>query len=428
MENTYFIHSNIYHCKVKIDGKLYFFNEVFEKLKDKRRIYLKNSRKLKSIAPTIDDFYKNFKTLNSSKSDLEDFYFKRKKKDDATAWKSRQRLLRKQGKLTDDQIDKLNDLGMVWNPKEDEWEQMFELYRINPLIDISKRLIGNSHVTEKKFMNFIKLENWEKTQKNLYSSNKLSDENLRRLKSIDFSFTNQDDQKLELGELVKIIFNLKDLKSFFDLPGSTKTKFISYFNLRKEDNLEGVIRISESQINKKRLVNKDELKQTFEIKKNEELINKALNEASMIPFDYHKKTIDKISFYEPSEEERKKYGFSNIQELVYNRFSNRRNELLMYLSNDYYSKKYKLWVNYEYDSDTKRYACESILTILDLYLLKTGYMNSNKNFKSISYLIKLYKNLKSKNDLERILAVIKRHNILTLIYKQRVEKLLIKLK
>ena len=86
----------------------------------------------------------------------------------ASSWKSQQRSLRKKGKLEQYKIDSLNKLGMVWNPKEDEWEKKYLLYRKFGLCD--------------------EIENWVKEQRLLYQIKDLSIENLDRLQAVNFLF------------------------------------------------------------------------------------------------------------------------------------------------------------------------------------------------------------------------------------------------
>ena len=82
MGKIYTIHSNPEHCSVEIEGKIFSFNEVFNQLKLKGRKFIRKNIK-KSIVPSVEDFYKNFDKINSTESELEEFYTLRKKKDDA---------------------------------------------------------------------------------------------------------------------------------------------------------------------------------------------------------------------------------------------------------------------------------------------------------------------------------------------------------
>ena len=99
----------------------------------------------------------------------------------ASSWKSRQRSLRKKGKLEQYKIDSLNKLGMLWNPRESIWEKMYLIFKKNGLCD--------------------EIENWVKEQRELYYSNKLSSENLVRLELVKFPF------KIVAGEQFSLTFN-----------------------------------------------------------------------------------------------------------------------------------------------------------------------------------------------------------------------------
>ena len=92
----------------------------------------------------------------------------------ASTWKSRQRSLRKKGKLDQYKIDSLNKLGMVWNPREDEWEKMYLMFR--------KRGFCYD------------LETWIKEQRQLYNSEQINIENLIRLQAINFPFKEDENE------------------------------------------------------------------------------------------------------------------------------------------------------------------------------------------------------------------------------------------
>ena len=95
-------------------------------------------RGVKFSKEDLDNIYKNltkttweikefdpFNLSDEAKREIETI----KKRMKASSWKSRQRSLRKKGKLEQYKIDSLNKLGMVWNPREDEWEKMYLLFR-----------------------------------------------------------------------------------------------------------------------------------------------------------------------------------------------------------------------------------------------------------------------------------------------------------
>lgn len=104
------------------------------------------------------------------------------------SWIRRQRKLRKGiGKgipLTEDQINKLDLIGMDWMDRVDRiWE--------NGFIEAKRyfQTYGHLNVPVKyKTENDFKLGNWIQRQRNTYKNNKISDERIRRLEEIGMSW------------------------------------------------------------------------------------------------------------------------------------------------------------------------------------------------------------------------------------------------
>ena len=110
-----------------------------------------------------------------SKTQLEDLD-KWKKNMKASSWKSRQRSLRKKGKLEQYKIDMLNKMGMIWNFEDDDgWEKNFKIF--------------------KKYNLCYDIEEWVNEQRELYNNNELSNENLFRLQALDFPFDKKNVEK-----------------------------------------------------------------------------------------------------------------------------------------------------------------------------------------------------------------------------------------
>ena len=116
----------------------------------------------------------NFNPRDSLTADELDELSEWKIKIKASSWKSRQRSLRKKNKLDQYKIDSLNKLGMVWDPKEDEWEKKYLVFRKNGFCD--------------------EIELWINEQRALNESNELSNENLYRLEAVDFPFNPSPDE------------------------------------------------------------------------------------------------------------------------------------------------------------------------------------------------------------------------------------------
>ena len=137
---------------------------------------------LSSIEKGIDD-----KTL--------DFIKKRREKMELNSkgrsWFSRQRRLRRDGKLDDYKIDELNRLGMLWNPTTDVWEKIYKEIRDNGITD------------EEEF--------WVKEQRKLYAEGLMPDENMIRLKAIGFNFDSNFNEKFNLS-----YYQLSQLEDLFE--------------------------------------------------------------------------------------------------------------------------------------------------------------------------------------------------------------------
>ena len=85
-------------------------------------------------------------------------------------------------------------------------------------------------------------------------------------------------------------------------------------------------------------------------------------------------------------------------------------------------------MKFEFDDEIKRYASEKILLILDERLLNTGQLNYSKRFRAVSFLLNYYKKEKNLNELLKLDDFIKKHQIMTLIYRERIDKVISKIK
>lgn len=158
--------------------------EEYEKLMFESEIELEASRikiKFKDKDFDIMSLRKLYDDLceEEIKSNVEDETNK-SIKNKAGSWKSRQRRLRKEGKLDYIKVSKLNSYGMTWNPLENEWEQNFLNFR--------KHGLNTDN------------EKWIKQQRVLFNKGKLNGENLTRLKSADFPF---NEKKGEMFKMTK---------------------------------------------------------------------------------------------------------------------------------------------------------------------------------------------------------------------------------
>ena len=115
---------------------------------------------------------------NEQKEEFENWKTKAK----ASSWKSRQRKLRKEGKLAKYKIDALNKAGMSWDPLYDEWEYYYELFKTHGLN--------------------IVIKDWVFEQRKRYEDNDLEKENLYRLQAVKFPFKPQKNEDFKVPKFI----------------------------------------------------------------------------------------------------------------------------------------------------------------------------------------------------------------------------------
>lgn len=113
------------------------------------------------------------------------------------SWLNNQKAIRKGtivGKLTEDQIQKLDSIGMIWDSLDYFWEQNFksakEYYLTYGNLDIP---------TNYKSKDGKHLGNWILRQRQLYKSNSLTDEQVKKLDSIGMDWMDRVDRVWENG-------------------------------------------------------------------------------------------------------------------------------------------------------------------------------------------------------------------------------------
>lgn len=92
-------------------------------------------------------------------------------------WLSMQRCFYKKNNLSEDKIKKLNDIGIIWDVSNKNWEMNYNLLLL--FIEENKRL----PLLKEQFKN-IRIGRWISTQRTTYYNNKLSKEKFNKLKSI----------------------------------------------------------------------------------------------------------------------------------------------------------------------------------------------------------------------------------------------------
>ena len=123
----------------------------------------------------------------------------------ANSWKSRQRSLRRKGKLDESKISQLNSHGMTWNPLEDEWEKNFMIFR--------KHGLNTDN------------EDWVIEQRKLFENGNLSNENFQRLENTNFPFKKKKDEIFKITKKTtwKLIEKLEKKQKAFINRNNKKT-------------------------------------------------------------------------------------------------------------------------------------------------------------------------------------------------------------
>jgi superfamily II DNA or RNA helicase len=118
-------------------------------------------------------------------------------------WAAKQRVAKNHGTLNEERVRRLTEIGFVWNPKEEYWEEMFKA------LQEFKQTHGNCEVP-KRFKDNPKLGHWVVSQRTLRRQGKLSEERVRRLSETGFEWqirespavparSSKKDEKLEAG-------------------------------------------------------------------------------------------------------------------------------------------------------------------------------------------------------------------------------------
>lgn len=171
--------------KFKIIDEVRNCRELFEKLND-------------ALTATWDMYYASAKQYYKENGNLEvPARYITEEGYALGSWLNNQKAIRKgtiSGKLSEDQIQKLDDIGMIWDSLDYFWEQNFKLakeyYLTYGNLDISTnyKSTGGKH-----------LGNWILRQRQLYKSNSLTDEQIKKLDSIGMDWMDRVDRIWENG-------------------------------------------------------------------------------------------------------------------------------------------------------------------------------------------------------------------------------------
>lgn len=171
--------------KFKIIDEVRNCRELFEKLND-------------ALTATWDMYYASAKQYYEENGNLEvPARYITEEGYALGSWLNNQKAIRKGtivGKLTEDQIQKLDSIGMIWDSLDYFWEQNFRLAKEYYLAH------GNLDVpTNYKSKDGKHLGNWILRQRQLYKSNSLTDEQIKKLDSIGMDWMDRVDRIWENG-------------------------------------------------------------------------------------------------------------------------------------------------------------------------------------------------------------------------------------
>lgn len=171
--------------KFKVIDEVRNCRELFEKLND-------------ALTATWDMYYASAKQYYKENGNLEvPARYITEEGYALGSWLNNQKAIRKGtivGKLTEDQIQKLNSIGMIWDSLDYFWEQNFRLAKEYYLAHGNLDIPTNYKSTDGKH-----LGNWILRQRQLNKSNSLNDEQIKKLDSIGMDWMDRVDRVWENG-------------------------------------------------------------------------------------------------------------------------------------------------------------------------------------------------------------------------------------
>ena len=123
-------------------------------------------------------------------------------------WCAHQRTAYQNSKLPDDRIQKLEELGFAWNSLDAAWEEMFTALKAY------KQTYGNCNVT-RGWKDNPQLAEWCQRQRNVYKNKKLLPDRLKRLEDIGFAW---DPLVANWEEMFAALVNFKQSHGDFKVP------------------------------------------------------------------------------------------------------------------------------------------------------------------------------------------------------------------
>ena len=171
--------------KFKIIDEVRNCKELFEKLND-------------ALTATWDMYYVSAKQYYQENGNLEvPARYITEEGFALGSWLNNQKAIRKGtivGKLTEDQIQKLDSIGMIWDSLDYFWEQNFRLAKEYYLAHGNLDVPTNFRSKDGKH-----LGNWILRQRQLYKSNALTDAQIKKLDSIGMDWMDRVDRIWENG-------------------------------------------------------------------------------------------------------------------------------------------------------------------------------------------------------------------------------------
>ena len=212
-KKEYYSGPNEWSWSYKFEGQKTFW-AMTDESPEEYEIRIKSEKitiKYKSKEYTLEDLIKIREEIKKEYvSDYERNELKSEKevqlKKSANSWKSNLRTKRRKGKLEQEKVDKLNRLGMVWNPTKSDWDKKFLYFKKNGLdTDI---------------------EEWIVQQRKIFHEGEMPKENYERLKAFDFPFDDISDDmfKITNSTVYGLIEKLENKRKRFESSERRKLK------------------------------------------------------------------------------------------------------------------------------------------------------------------------------------------------------------
>ncbi len=113
-------------------------------------------------------------------------------------WVNRQRSNRKLGRMSADQIEKIDSLGFDWDPvTDDPWDARYQA------LSEYHSIHGNCRVAQGQIFNGVSLGQWVSVLRQHYKNSKLSSSHIEQLESLGFEWEIKDDLWVENYEALK---------------------------------------------------------------------------------------------------------------------------------------------------------------------------------------------------------------------------------